>query len=209
MKTKIRLAAAALYAAAGCLAPGRTQSEPSQPELLASWMSGYYTSAAQALDDPARFFEIHLTTVPIWVERLDGPWLYVEQAAAWSLEQPYRQRVYQLVETADGVRSDVYELPGDPLLFAGAWESPEDFASLEPEELLLRGGCSIELRRTAEGFEGSTLGEGCASSLRGASYATSEVFVAEGVLASWDRGFDAQGRQVWGATAGPYLFLRE
>lgn len=172
-------------------------------------MSGHYTSAAQALDDSARFFELHLTTVPIWAERLDGPWLYVEQAAAWSLEQPYRQRVYHLVETADGVRSDVYELPGDPHLFAGARGSPEDFGSLGPEELLLRDGCSIELRRTAEGFQGSTVGEGCASSLRGASSATSEVFVAVGILASWDRGFDPRGRQVWGATAGPYLFLRE
>ncbi len=106
MKTKISLATAALYAVAGCLAPGRTQSDPSQAELLASWMSGRYTSAA-------------------------------------------------------------------------------------------------------EGFEGSTVGEGCASSLRGTSYATSEVFVADGVLASWDRGFDPRGRQVWGATAGPYLFLRD
>jgi len=172
-------------------------------------MSGHYTSAAQALDDPANFFEIHLIMEPIWTERLDGPWLYVEQAAAWSLERPYRQRIYHLVETSDGVRSDVYELQGDPLLFAGAWRTPQAFGALGPEELLLREGCSIELRRTDDGFHGSTVGSGCTSSLRGASYATSEVFVAEGVLASWDRGFDARGRQVWGATAGPYLFLRD
>jgi hypothetical protein len=25
-------------------------------------------------------------------------------------------------------------------------------------------------------------------------------------MESWDRGFDAQGNQVWGATKGPYVF---
>ncbi|MEY2746457.1 MAG: CpeT/CpcT family, partial [Planctomycetota bacterium] len=25
---------------------------------------------------------------------------------------------------------------------------------------------------------------------------------------SWDRGFDAAGKQVWGSTKGPYLFER-
>ena len=27
-------------------------------------------------------------------------------------------------------------------------------------------------------------------------------------LLSWDRGFDAAGKQVWGAEKGPYEFLR-
>jgi CpeT protein len=25
-------------------------------------------------------------------------------------------------------------------------------------------------------------------------------------MSSWDRGFDAEGRQVWGATGGAYVF---
>ena len=29
-----------------------------------------------------------------------------------------------------------------------------------------------------------------------------------GARAAWDRGFDAEGRQVWGAVAGPYVFER-
>jgi hypothetical protein len=27
-------------------------------------------------------------------------------------------------------------------------------------------------------------------------------------LVSWDRGFDADGQQVWGAEKGPYVFTR-
>jgi len=67
----------------------------------------------------------------------------------------------------------------------------------------------VILRKTADGvFEGSTVGKGCASELRGASYATSEVRITPEQLLSWDRGFDAQGKQVWGATKGGYVFKK-
>ena len=49
----------------------------------------------------------------------------------------------------------------------------------------------------------------CASDLRGAAYATSEVTITPQFVLSWDRGFDNTGKQVWGATEGPYVFLRE
>jgi hypothetical protein len=56
---------------------------------------------------------------------------------------------------------------------------------------------------------GSTQGDGCASALRGAAYATSEVTLTAGELDSWDRGFDATGNQVWGSTKGAYRFVKE
>jgi len=58
-------------------------------------------------------------------------------------------------------------------------------------------------------FEGGTVGEGCESTLSGATYATSEVTLDASTLESWDRGYDAEGTQVWGATAGPYVFDRK
>ena len=30
----------------------------------------------------------------------------------------------------------------------------------------------------------------------------------EEVLTSWDRGFDSNDKQVWGATSGPYVFKK-
>jgi len=79
-------------------------------------------------------------------------------------------------------------------------------------ELTLRAAdrSSADSRRAAflRYFEGSTVGEGCGSSLRGAAYATSEVELWPTYLRTWDRGFDARGEQVWGATEGPYVFER-
>jgi hypothetical protein len=46
------------------------------------------------------------------------------------------------------------------------------------------------------------------STLRGASWESSEVVLLPGVLETWDRGFDAAGQQVWGAVKGPYRFVR-
>jgi len=59
-----------------------------------------------------------------------------------------------------------------------------------------------------EGFVGGTEGKGCASDLRRATYATSEVVVKLDHLTSWDRGFDKSDRQVWGAEKGGYVFLK-
>ena len=170
-------------------------------------MTGSFSSAQQAAEDES-YFDIRLFMVPIWESRSDGPWLYVEQSVATALERPYRQRVYNVVATGDGPRSDVYELPGDPLLYAGAWRDPELFDAITPDSLKLREGCSIYLRAIGKRFEGSTQGKGCSSSLGDAAYATSEVVLEKGVLTSWDRGFDADDQHVWGATAGPYVFVK-
>jgi len=57
-------------------------------------------------------------------------------------------------------------------------------------------------------YEGSTEGNNCESDLRGAKYATSEVKISKDGIISWDRGYDAEGKQVWGAEKGGYIFKR-
>ena len=186
--------------------PGRQRDE--EIEQLASWMVGSFSSGRQAESDPERYYDIRLFMSRIWPSRTDGVWLYVEQASADSLEQPYRQRVYHLTRVDDSVvRSEVFTLPGDPLELAGAWYDIGLLESVDADDLEPRRGCSIDLRRTGpDTFAGATSGRQCASSLRGAAYATSEVLVTPDRLLSWDRGFDSQGRQVWGAERAGYIF---
>jgi hypothetical protein len=199
------LAAAALLLVSACSA---LTPAPSDLDVLAGWMSGSFSSAAQAAADKD-YRDIRLHMAPIWTTRTDGRWLYVEQAVAEKLDRPYRQRVYRVHEDGDELVSDVYELPGDPLRFAGAWSNPLLLQDVGPEQLEPRTGCSIRLRRQPDGsFAGSTDGRSCPSDLRGASYATSEVVITAAMLTSWDRGFDASGKQVWGAEKGPYQFAK-
>lgn len=176
-------------------------------EILTSWMTGSFSSAVQAAEDPD-FFDVSLHMATIWRDREDGHWLYVEQAMRDYPDRPYRQRVYCLRELArDLFESRVFTLP-DPTAVVGSWRDEDPLAELGPDDLELREGCSILMRRRGETFVGSTLATLCGSSLRGASYATSEVVVTPDGIVSWDRGFSADGLQVWGSSKGGYVFDR-
>lgn len=189
---------------------------PAQPKAAVSpqvaevgrMLTGDFSSAEQAKGNKD-YLIIHLHLREIWKTRADGPWFYVEQAAATAVEKPYRQRIYQLVQRPDGkVESRVYTFD-EPLRMAGAWRQPERLDALAPSDLKLRDGCAVVLERQSDGtYAGATVGKGCASELRGAAYATSVVTLGTAEFVSWDRGYDAKDVQVWGATAGPYVFRR-
>ena len=199
-----------VLAALGCRNPTPPPAATVSVERLAEWMTGSFSSAAQAEADPENYFDVRLEMSRIWSSRTDGVWLYVEQAVATALDRPYRQRIYRVHDVGAGaILSEVFELPGDPLPYAGAFHDPGRFDGLKPEDLAKRVGCEVHLRRSgAQEFRGSTRGDGCASTLSGASFATSHVVVTPNRIESWDRGFDHEGAQVWGATQGPYVFLR-
>lgn len=203
----------ALVAIVGAASLGASRNRGAKKEAealakLAASMTGSFSSRAHAEADP-EFRAVRLTMTPIWAERTDGPWLYVEQALESSLGRPYRQRVYHLLrEGRRRFESVVFSLPEEER-FVGAGQKPGTFDGIGPERLVRREGCVVHLRQLADGtYSGGTRGNECRSDLRGASYATSEVEISESELRSWDRGFDAEGKQVWGATKGPYVFKR-
>lgn len=196
---------------------GIAWADPAKPDLaeLEGMMVGRFSSTAQAAADK-EFRDISLHMARIWPDKSSAAvkWLYVEQAVSTMLDKPYRQRVYKLTVAADGksIRSDVYTLPAPPTQWVGGGRNPEMFDRLSEKDLTLREGCSITLeRKVLEGqvaYIGKTSGTGCGSDLQGASYATSEANITSAGLKTWDRGFDAQGNQVWGATKGGYMFDR-
>ena len=198
---------AAALCAVGCSAVESSSAHGTVDEL-AAWMTGAFDSSAQAEADPENYYAVRLVMFPIWTERDDGRWLYVEQAVSTALDRPYRQRVYHLSEGDGELLSAVYELPGDPLVFAGAWARPARFAGFGPDDLVTREGCTIHLCRAGEIYVGATRADECKSTLRGATYATSEVEVAPDRLTSWDRGWNDAGEHIWGATEGAYVFER-
>lgn len=174
---------------------------------VATLLSGHFASTAQSKAD-SEYFDVRLHMVRIWHSRSDAIWLYVEQAMESAPCKPYRQRIYRVTERPSGeVVSQVYELP-DAAAFICAWATPERFDSLEPAKLTEREGCRITLWKKNGVWSGSTDGQSCLSSLRGATYATSEVRLASDRIETWDRGFDAQEKQVWGARKGAYIFDR-
>ena len=176
---------------------------------LVDYMTGSFSSEEQAEKDTS-YFNIELEMVPIWKDRLDGPWIYVEQAVADHKDKPYRQSVYQLRNRSDGkIESVVYTIP-HPQRFAGDYKKDFPLLRITPDSLTRREGCEVVLYMTDNGyFDGGTVDKNCKSDLRGASYATSTVLIYKDKLISWDRGFDENGNQVWGATEGGYIFKKK
>jgi len=175
---------------------------------LVTMMEGSFSSKEQSKSD-SDYYDIRLHMKRIWPEISSAYYLYVEQAVASAQEKPYRQRVYRITNTYEGrFESAVYTLK-DPLRFAGEWKKENPLSDLTPDSLTSREGCSVILTLMNEDtYEGSTEGNNCESDLRGAKYATSEVKISKDGIISWDRGYDAEGKQVWGAEKGGYIFKR-
>ncbi len=206
MKFKVLLVLLFIILLTACVGLQTRQQAPLQE--LAQRMTGSFNSNQQSISDK-NYYDINLEMRPIWQERTDGVWLYVEQAVSDSLDKPYRQRVYHLTQLAPNrFKSKVYALK-DPKIFIGAQNNKTLFAALEPGDLIERKGCSVYLTYNSGIYSGSTDDKACESNLRGASYATSIVTVYPNRIESWDQGFDANDKQVWGAVKGAYIFNRK
>jgi hypothetical protein len=180
--------------------------EDTELNELFSLMQGSFNSEAQAQRDSS-YYNISLHMYPIWKDK--GNYLYVEQALNRMQDQPYRQRIYKVTRVNDSMfRSAIYTIPHDSL-WIGKWKTPEHFDRISTEYIEEREGCEVLLKRIGKNhFKGATDVKTCESSLRGASYATSEVEITKDQIVSWDRGFDADGNHVWGAEKTGYIFDR-
>ncbi len=198
----------------GCGSETSARIDPSLPSMncreIGTAMTGNYSNEAQAKAD-AKFDSIVMHMRPIWVDRIDGLWLYVEQSLSATLDKPYRQRVYQIVDgnDANSVEVRIYELPGDLAQYAGAWKKDQPLRQLMPDLLVPRAGCNVTLRLDdSKAWIGSTEPNQCSASSNGASYSMSSVTMTQKEIQSWDRSYDSKGSQVSGSTTGPYIFIK-
>lgn len=177
----------------------------SQLKELVSIMQGSYSSEAHSKRD-STYFNISLRMTPIWKEK--GNYLYVEQAMFTKQEKPYRVRIYKISQKGDSFVSEIYTLKNEKD-WIGKWKNPEEFAKLNENEIDLKAGCEVVLKRMGKNkFDGATGIKTCPSELRGASYASSKVAVFENKIVSWDQGFDKNDKQVWGAEKEGYEFVK-
>ncbi|WP_299361077.1 chromophore lyase CpcT/CpeT [Winogradskyella sp.] len=175
-----------------------------QLKELFALMQGSFNSSAQA-DADSTYYNISLHMYPIWEDQ--GHFLYVEQALNSMQNRPYRQRIYEVKRVSDSTFSSaVYTLDVDSL-WIGKWKTPSAFDSISLKDIALKEGCEVILKRVSKKhFMGKTGDTTCVSTMRGASFARSEVEILADKVISWDRGFDADGNYVWGAEKGPYVF---
>ena len=177
---------------------------------LSRMMEGRYSSSQQATSDSA-FKNIDLNIVRIWPAKEGSRWLYSEEAFSDQPLAPFRQRIYQITPgTHADIALRIYTLPPGQIAPAQAFAQPTWFQRIDPNFLVLLGGCTLHFTKEKDGsFTGHTTGDGCQSTDRGAAYMTSEITVRKDEIRTFNRGWDAKGTQVWGPTSGPYIFLHQ
>jgi len=180
-----------------------TKNNTASFDNLTKIMQGHYTSEKQSISDES-YFNISLRMTPIWTDK--GNYLFVEQAMFDKQESPYRVRVYKVYQRNNEFVSEIYTLKNEKE-WIGKWNNPKVYDALTEADIELKSGCEVVLQQNTDGtFSGKTGEKTCPSELRGASYASSIVTVTPTQIISWDQGFDKQGKQVWGAEKGGYVF---
>lgn len=176
-------------------------------EQVAYAMAGAYTSAEQAKADSS-YLAMELEVVRIWHKRKDGAWLYVEQAHADNKEKPEGQWMYHLSQVNDSTFTwDMLKIR-NAAEFRGAYAVPGRLLGLATDSLERQVGCAITLHKRGQLYVGSSAEGQCNSTQGGAAYSSTEVMLSNERLVIWERGWNAQGKQVWGGEVGGYVYLK-
>lgn len=194
----------------GCASTNTQTNSSKDPALqeFARMLIGEFSSKEQSLQDTT-YLNIHLSMSRIWDDDKSAIWLYVEQAMDAKRDKPYRQRVYKLNHPRKDIfTSEIYTLKNQER-FIGLQNDPTKRTMITPDMIELKDGCTVTMNKSIGIYIGGTDADKCPSDLRGASYATTKIILKENMLESWDQGFDKNGVQVWGATKGGYIFVRE
>ena len=130
--------------------------------LLQMWLSGVHHSSNNQIN--GKNVSVSLHVLPIWQDRIDGEWLYMESSIVDSTAKPFRQRVLQLVGSVNGaIRLYSYSIPRASD-FSGSYYDPAILASLAPSQLSLTSGCDIVVALNAtRTFVGETDPNSCAN----------------------------------------------
>ncbi|MGI0487018.1 chromophore lyase CpcT/CpeT [Pantanalinema rosaneae CENA516] len=191
----------------------RTLSTQEQVADIAARLEGVMTTSAQATKNP-KAPHVQMTTCRIQV--VDAPsdktnstiFLYQEQALAQKLTQPYRQRFLQVAPAPDRQQIESRSFkPEQPSDWVGLCNKPLSERRLTLKQLGTPI-CSVFLQPSQQDYIGSTPDQGCPTNVRGAVKITNQIMLYPDGMDTWDRGFDASGKQVWGAEGESYQYRK-
>jgi len=191
-----------------------------QAEEVAALLSGKMDTSAQAIANP-KAPNVQMTTCRIELltpADSESIFLYQEQAMSTSLDKPYRQRFLEISPSplSQSVRSRSFK-PADPTRWSGLCDSRKDrFTNRadNPKQITNLSDlgtpiCNVFLKQVGTIYLGNTPIDGCPANVRGAVRITNHIELTPASMNTWDRGFDAQGKQVWGAKTESYQFRRQ
>ena len=181
-----------------------------QADEIAAHLTRAMDTSAQAAANPG-VANVRMSTCVVQFQDVgsasdDAIYLYQEQFVQPQPDQPYRQRFLQIAPhpASQSVQSLAYK-PAVLEDWVGLCDRPLADRTVSAEALG-EPICSVFLRPFGTGYLGRTPIGGCPANFRGAVRITNHIVLHENGMSTWDRGFDAEGRQVWGAADQAYEF---
>ncbi|WP_378177710.1 chromophore lyase CpcT/CpeT [Aquimarina sp. SS2-1] len=171
-------------------------------------LEGKFSSKKQSVTDSG-YASVCLINIPIWQDR-EGHWFYQELYDEKDNTSIYNQRILNIQKIdSTTITSTSYVIPNRKK-YINAWKDISIFDQLTADSLKIRDGCDVYFKKkTSTIYHGKTKKGTCSSSFSNKiSYTTSNVVISKNKITSWDRGYDINGKQVWGKIQGPYKFIR-
>jgi CpeT protein len=132
-------------------------------------------------------------------------WVYTEQGEAKNYV-PYRQRVYQIALVEDYIKLRIYYLND---ITKHSFFKPETIKNITLADIKLKPGCDLDIHpRYDKLYNGRTNDKKCIATFRGSTYTTTDFYVYEDAIHSWERGWNDKDEQVWGSTKGYYIYKK-
>ncbi|MBW4418427.1 MAG: chromophore lyase CpcT/CpeT [Myxacorys californica WJT36-NPBG1] len=212
-----------LLASFGCLAISNAGyavdvlSPEQQVREVSNRLIGVMSTAEQSAANP-KIANVQMTTCAVSVKGVSDPksvYLYQEQAinaaqnsGAAQFGKPYRQRFLQLSPNAanGSVRSLSFR-PAEATRWIGLCNRPESARVVQLQDVG-KPTCAVFLKQSGDAYIGRTPINGCPSNVRGAVRVTNYIELERNRMNTYDRGYDANGKQVWGAKEGAYQFKK-
>lgn len=178
-------------------------------KLFAEMLSGTFDSSTQAIED-SEYLDVSVLHCKVHVNGLpselrEGEFLALRQSVSTSTK-PYRVRVLRVFpgDNPNAVRVSSFA-PQSGVNLADLCLLPESSRTVEFSQLSGEK-CTTSATRFGDEFIGGTSEEGCESNRAGAVRMTSVLSLSATKMTTWDRGWSADGKLVWGPEKGPYQF---
>lgn len=176
--------------------------------LTGAWRTNDPIESMRSEDGKTSPVYIVMSIAPVPIKGMTDTF-YVESARTDSPWDPYRRSIFQIYPYKDGFRLRTLEMAigeASDGVFNGMFAAAEHFPDLSADELVAT--IDVDLTLTDTGFTGKSPYP-YPTRVGGAVEMTTEITLDDDVLTVADRGYDAQGKIVWGAgEGGVYLFER-
>jgi CpeT/CpcT family (DUF1001) len=205
---------ATLATLGACATPqsGKTDALMLQVE---GWLPGHYDNRAQVATDRKHGGPVHAAVSAVIV-RVDSLTVgehvyYMQEADSDDPQQLIAQYVLSFAVLKDRIVEAVWAL-AEPKRWRNGAEQPELLSSLQPPDLRLLTGCSLEWKKTEDGFAASNDQKLCHSTPPSVAAAVSAHWrweLTADQLGVSEQAYDSDGDLVYGTQEDSFIRLRK